>query len=82
MDLVVIAAALIAALTLSRGRALTVAVVVWCPGVAMVAWGPANNESVDTGSLGFWGPWAIVLVVEVLLVVAVDRVRRRRVAAS
>jgi hypothetical protein len=57
-------------------------VLVWCAGVAMVAWGPANNESVDTGSLGFWGPWAIVLVVEVLLVVAVDRVRRRRVAAS
>jgi hypothetical protein len=82
MDFVVLAAALIAALVLSRDRAFAVAVVAWCAGVAMVAWGPAHNDSVDTGSLGFWGPWAIVLVVEVLIVVGVDRLRRRRVAAS
>src|SRR4051794_34912775 len=82
MDLVVLAAALIAALVLSRSRALAVAVAVWCVGLTMVGWGPANNDSVDTGSLGFWGPWAIVLGVELLIVIGVDRFRNKRVASS
>jgi hypothetical protein len=82
MDLVVLAAALIAALVLSRSRALAVAGAAWLAGVAMVGWGPANNDSVDTASLGFWAPWAIVLGVELLIVVGVDRFRHKRVASS
>jgi hypothetical protein len=78
MDIFVLAAALIAALLLSRQRALLVAGAVWVFGVVMVGWGPANNSSVHTDRLSFWGPWLIVLALCCAIVFGVEAVRRHR----
>jgi uncharacterized membrane protein YecN with MAPEG domain len=77
MDIVVIAIALIAALALSRSKALLVAVAGWVFGCAMVAWGPAHNSNVHLDSLGFWGPWSILLLIVVALVFGVEALKRR-----
>jgi hypothetical protein len=50
MDIVVLAIALVAALQLSRTKALALAAVGWIFGLSMVAWGPAHNSSVHLGS--------------------------------
>jgi hypothetical protein len=77
MDIVVIAIALIASLVLPRTKALPVAIAGWIFGCAMVAWGPAHNSNVHLDSLGFWGPWLILLVIVTLLVFGVDALKRR-----
>ena len=77
MDIVVLAIALIAALMLSRTRALAVAAAGWLFGLSMVAWGPAHNSNVHLDSAGFWVPWAILLPVCAGLVFGVHALRRR-----
>jgi hypothetical protein len=78
MDIIVIAITLIAALLLSRPRALAVAAVAWAAGVLMVAVGPAHNSDVHPGSVGFWGPWLILGVLCAGIVYGVTALRRRR----
>jgi hypothetical protein len=78
MDIPVIAIAIIAGLLLPKERALIVAASAWAIGLVMVAWGPAHNSSVHTGSAGFWGPWLVVLVICSGLVLGISAVRRRR----
>jgi hypothetical protein len=78
MDIVVLAVALIAALLLPRQRALIVSAVAWVAALLMVAVGPAHNADVHVASAGFWIPWAVVLVLAVLVVYGVTAVRRRR----
>ncbi|QGN58509.1 hypothetical protein [Nostocoides sp. HKS02] len=78
MDIVFLAVVVIAALLLPRSRALLVTPAAWALCVALVGWGPANNPDVHTTSLGFWVPWAVVLVIGLALVVGIDLVRRRR----
>jgi hypothetical protein len=82
MDIVFLALTLIAALLLPRARALQTAVAVWAVCLAFVGWGPAHNSSVHTDSVGFWAPWAIVLLIGLGLVLLVDVVRRRRRPAT
>jgi hypothetical protein len=82
MDIPVIGIALIAGILLPRNRALAVAVLGWCAGVAMVAWGPAHNDNVHLDSIGFWGPWAAVLAICCALVLAANAIRRHRRAPS
>lgn len=77
MDIVVLAVALIAALLLSRTKALALAAAGWLFGLSMVAWGPAHNSDVHLGSAGFWAPWLIVLVVCGGLVFGIQALKRR-----
>ena len=81
MDIVVLAAALIAALLLDRRRALTITAVVWVAAVLLVAVGPAHNADVHLDDpTGFWLPWVVVGAISVALVLLVTAVRRRRAA--
>jgi len=82
MDIVFLALTLIAALLLPRPRALVATVAAWAVCMSFVAWGPANNTNVHTDSIGFWGPWLVVLVIAVGVVFLVDAVRRRRAARA
>ncbi len=77
MDIIVLAITLIAALLLSRSKALVVAGVAWLAGLSMVAWGPAHNADVHLSSAGFWVPWFVVLGLCLVVVWGVDRFRRR-----
>jgi hypothetical protein len=77
MDIVVLAITLVAALLLSRSKALAIAAAGWIFGLSMVAWGPAHNSSVHLGSAGFWAPWLIVLVVCAGLVFGVQALKVR-----
>jgi hypothetical protein len=77
MDIVVLAIALVAALLLSRTRALALAAAGWIFGLSMVAWGPAHNSSVQLDSAGFWAPWLIVLVICAGLVFGVRALKHR-----
>lgn len=78
MDIPVIAIAIISALLLTRQRALIVVPVVWAIALALVAWGPAHNSDVHTGSAGFWAPWLIVLALCCAIVLGVTAWRERR----
>ncbi|HEX2850225.1 MAG TPA: hypothetical protein VHN98_06720 [Acidimicrobiales bacterium] len=78
MPILYLAGTLIAALLARRTTAYAISFALWIVAVVMVGWGPATNSSIDTGSVGFWGPWAIVLVVGLALVTVVSTVRRRR----
>ena len=78
MDIVVIAASIISGLTLARNRALVVTWVVWAISLAMVAWGPAHNSNVHLDSIGFWGPWTILLVIVTAIVFGCSALRARR----
>jgi hypothetical protein len=80
MDIVFLAAAVIAALLLPRSRALTATVAAWAICLAMVGWGPAHNSSVHTRSAGFWVPWAVVLVIGIALVYGITFAKQRRAA--
>jgi hypothetical protein len=80
MDIIVLAITLIAALLLSRSKALVVAGVAWLAGLSMVAWGPAHNSDVHLDSAGFWVPWFVVLGLCALVVFGVDRYKRRATA--
>ena len=77
MDIVVLAIALIAALSLPRTWALVVAAAGWVFGLSMVAWGPAHNSNVHLDSAGYWAPWSILLVVCVGLVFGIQALKRR-----
>jgi hypothetical protein len=77
MDIIVLAITLIAALLLTRRKALAVAVVAWLAGLSMVAWGPAHNSDVHLDSAGFWIPWFVVLGLCLVVVWGVDRFKRR-----
>lgn len=78
MDIVFLAVTLIAALLLPRSRAWLATVAAWAVCLAVVGWGPAWNSDVHTNSIGFWGPWLVVLVIGLGLVALVDVLRRRR----
>lgn len=78
MDIVFLAAAVIAALLLPRSRALLVTVAAWAICLAMVGWGPAHNSNVHTRQAGFWVPWLIVLVIGTGLVFAIQYAKQRR----
>jgi hypothetical protein len=80
MDIIVLAITVIAALLLTRTKALVVAAAAWIAGLSLVAWGPAHNSDVHIDSAGFWVPWAVVLAICVLVVVGIDRFRRRAAA--
>ena len=82
MDIVFLAAAVIAALMLPRTRALLVTVAAWAICLAMVGWGPAHNSNVHTRQAGFWVPWLIVFVIGVGLVYGIEMVRQRRAART
>lgn len=77
MDIVVLAVALIAALVLTRSKALAVAVAGWVFGLSMVAWGPAHNSNVHLDSAGFWAPWSILLAICIGLVFGVQALKGR-----
>ena len=78
MDIVFLAAAVVAALFLPRPRALAVTAGVWAICVAMVGWGPADNAQVHTRSLGFWLPWIIVLALGLAAVHGIAWGKQRR----
>jgi predicted membrane protein len=78
MDIPVLAVAIISSLLLTRQRALTIVPIVWAIGLAMVAWGPAHNSNVHLDSLGFWGPWTILLAICCGIVFGVTALRERR----
>ena len=80
MDIVFLAVAVIAALFLSRSRAVAVTVAAWAICLAMVGWGPAHNSAVHTRQAGFWVPWLVVLAIGTALVYGVDFLKRRRAA--
>jgi hypothetical protein len=80
MDIPVLAIAIISALLLPRERALIVVPIAWVIGVVMVGWGPANNSNVHTDSVGFWGPWFILLGICIALVLGISAFRQRRAA--
>lgn len=80
VDIVFLAAAIIAGLLLPRARALPVTVAAWAICLAMVGWGPAHNSDVHTRQAGFWVPWMVVLVIGIGLVCLIDIVKRRRAA--
>jgi hypothetical protein len=82
VDIVFLALALIAALLLPRTRALLTTVAAWAVCLAFVGWGPAWNSEVHTDSIGFWGPWLVVLVLGLGLVLLVDLLKRRRSARA
>jgi hypothetical protein len=77
MDIVVLAIALIAALLLTRTKALVVTAAGWLFGFSMVAWGPAHNSHVHLDSAGFWAPWIIVLAIGAGLVLGIQALKRR-----
>jgi hypothetical protein len=77
MDIVVLAITLVAALLLSRSKALAIAAAGWIFGLSMVAWGPAHNSSVHLGSAGFWAPWLIILVICAGLVFGIQALKAR-----
>lgn len=78
MDIVFLAAAVVAAIFLPRPRALLVTVAVWAVCVSLVGWGPAHNAAVHTRSVGFWVPWGVVLVIGIALAYGITYVRQRR----
>jgi hypothetical protein len=80
MDIVFLAAAVIAALLLPRSRAVTATVAAWAICLAFVGWGPAHNSDVHTRAASFWVPWLVVLVLGTALVYGIALVRQRRTA--
>jgi hypothetical protein len=80
MDIPVVAVALITGLLLSPRRALLVTAVAWAGALVMVGWGPAHNSNVHLRSIGFWGPWFILLVICCGLIFGIDALQRRRAA--
>ena len=78
MDIVFLAATVIAALLLPRSRALLATVAAWAICLAMVGWGPAHNSDVHTREAGFWVPWTVVLVIGVGLVYLIHYFKHRR----
>jgi hypothetical protein len=81
MDIVYLAAAIVAGLTLPRQRALVVAVGAWAFCVAFVGWGPAKSDGVHVATAGFWVPWAVVLGLGLLIAAGVATLRARRSTA-
>jgi hypothetical protein len=81
MDIPFLILAIAGGLLLSRRRALLAAAALWAIAVALVGWGPAKNDGVHTGSLGFWVPWAIVLAIGIGLVMLTTFLRERHRAA-
>jgi len=80
MDIVFLAAAVIAALLLPRSRALLATVAAWAVCLAMVGWGPAHNSDVHTRQAGFWVPWLIVLLIGLGVVYGISVFKERRAA--
>jgi F0F1-type ATP synthase assembly protein I len=78
VDLVFLVAAVASGLLLQRSRAVLVTAAAWAICVAMVGWGPAGNSDVHTGSMGFWLPWAVVLVIGIALTIGTTALRSRR----
>jgi hypothetical protein len=78
VDIPFIVLTLLAALFLPRPRALLVTVALWAVTVALVGWGPAHSDNVETASLGFWVPWLVVLAIGLVLVLGVTFLKDRR----
>jgi hypothetical protein len=77
MDIVVVAITIIGALLVPRTKAVALAAVAWIFGLSMVAWGPAHNSNVHLDSIGFWGPWLILLGICMALVFGIQALKRR-----
>ncbi|MDQ1586371.1 MAG: hypothetical protein QOH80_1736 [Actinomycetota bacterium] len=77
MDIPFIVLTIVAALFLPRPRALLVTVALWAVAVAMVGWGPAHSDNVQTASLEFWLPWSIALLVGLAIAFGVSALRNR-----
>ena len=78
MDIVVLLVALVAAFLLAPRYALPIVAVVWAIALILVGWGPAHSSGTHTGSVGFWIPWVVVLVIASAIVLGIDWNRRRR----
>jgi hypothetical protein len=63
MPLVFLVVAIVAALFLPRVPALALALAAWMFSAAMVAWGPAGDETAHPDRFSFWFPGLIVLAV-------------------
>ncbi len=82
MDIPFLILAIAGGLLLPRRRALLAVGGLWAVAVVLVGWGPAKNDDVHTGSLGFWVPWAVVLVIGIALVLLTTHLRARRRTAA
>jgi hypothetical protein len=78
VDIPFILLTVVAALFLPRPKALLATVALWAVAVAMVGWGPAHSDNVETASLEFWLPWGVALVIGLLIAVGVSALRNRR----
>jgi hypothetical protein len=78
MDIPFLILTIAAGLLLPRTRALIAVTVLWAVAVGMVGWGPAKNDGVRTGSLGFWTPWVVVLAIGLGLTALMAFLRQRR----
>ena len=78
MDIVYLAAVVVAALTLPRPRAQIATIGLWALCVALVGWGPAKSDGVHVASLGFWIPWVVVLLIGVAVAAGIGALRQRR----
>ena len=78
MDIVFLVVTIALALLVPRNRAMVGTVAAWAVCLAAVGWGPAHNSSVHLDSVGFWGPWAIVLLLGLGIVAGIDLAKRRR----
>ena len=78
MDIVFLVLALAVGLLLPMRPAVLTTAGLWAVAVAMVAWGPAHNTNVHTGSVGFWAPWLICGLIGEGITAAVCYLRARR----
>jgi hypothetical protein len=78
MPIVFLVVAIAAAWFLPRTPALVLALAAWAFSAAMVAWGPAGDETAHPDRFSFWFPWLIVLVVGLALAFGIRALRDRR----
>jgi hypothetical protein len=77
MPILVLVIAAVAGFLLARRIAFIVTAVGWAAGVLMVGFGPAGDGTQETGSLVFWGPWLIILVLALAVTWLVGALRSR-----
>jgi hypothetical protein len=83
MPLLVVVVAVVAGWLLRQlVWALAAVLAAWVFAVVMVGWGPATNSGVHLDSIGFWGPWGIVLAVSLGLAFGAHTLRSRRARSA
>ena len=82
MPLVFLVVAIFGALFLPRSRAIALGLASWVFSAAMVAWGPAGDETAHPDRFSFWFPWLIVLVVGLALAFGLRWFKDRRAGTS